>query len=289
MSIPELDLPLIHAGKVRRLYALPDPNQILVVATDAISAYDVILEPEIPGKGAILTAMSLWWFEQLRDLVPHHVLSVEVPESVQGRAMVCERLAMLPAECVVRGYLTGSGFKDYLSAGKVSGVELPSGLSDGDQLREPIFTPSTKAALGDHDEPVSYEQLFRIMDPLQAQELKELSLKIYRRAAAVASESGIILADTKFEFGQRSDGTIVLADEVLTPDSSRFWSAEEWREHRGLVSFDKQYIRDWLTKVSGWSPSSGLPAPALPTAVIEATRERYLEAYRRLTGTEFSH
>ncbi|MGL4831416.1 MAG: phosphoribosylaminoimidazolesuccinocarboxamide synthase [Propionibacteriaceae bacterium] len=288
MSTPELDLPLIHAGKVRRLYALPDPEQILVVATDAVSAYDVILEPEIPTKGAILTQLSLWWFEQLRDLVPNHVISVEVPEAVRGRAMVCEKLAMLPAECVVRGYITGSGYQDYRRTGVVSGIALPEGLADGDQLDPAIFTPSTKADLGAHDEPVSYEQLCRIMDPELAQELRELSLRIYQRAATIAAERGIILADTKCEFGQRRDGTVVLADEVLTPDSSRFWLAQAWVDRHAMVSFDKQYIRDWLATTSGWDPASGTPAPPLPAAVVEATQERYLEAYRRLTGTDFS-
>lgn len=287
MSNPELNLPLIHAGKVRRLYALPDDAQLLVVATDAISAYDYVLDSTIPDKGAILTQMSSWWFDQLADVVANHVISYDVPAEVAGRAMVCEKLAMEPVECVVRGYLTGSGYKEYQHTGAVNGIALPEGLKDGDRLDTPIFTPSTKAEIGDHDEPISYAQLEALVGQEAAAELRDTSLAIYQAAADLARERGIILADTKFEFGRRDDGTLVLADEVLTPDSSRFWLAQAWDQERAMESFDKQYVRNWLSYKSGWDQSQGTPPPPLPSSVIEATRERYLEAYRRLTGAEF--
>src|SRR6476469_1381768 len=239
-----------------------------MVASDRISAYDYVLESTIPDKGEILTRMSLWWFAQLADLVPHHVLSVDVPAEVKGRAVVCESLAMFPVECVARGYLTGSGLLDYRATGEVCGIALPAGLEDGSRLPEPLFTPATKAALGDHDENVSYDAV--------------------AAAVGMARERGIILADTKLEFGSRPDGTVVLADEVLTPDSSRFWPADEWRPGRAQASYDKQIVRDWLTSpASGWDRASGEAPPPLPDEVVERTRSRYIEAYERLTGRTF--
>jgi phosphoribosylaminoimidazole-succinocarboxamide synthase len=275
----------IHSGKVRDLYALPDGN-LLMVASDRISAYDFILEPGIPDKGEILTRMSLWWFSRLG--VPNHVVSTDVPAQVAGRAVVCERLDMFPVECVARGYLTGSGLLDYRATGEVCGIALPPGLEDGSRLPAPIFTPATKAELGEHDENVSYDAVVDTIGPGDAAALRDLTLDVYGRAEAVAREQGIILADTKFEFGRRPDGAIVLADEVLTPDSSRFWPADEWQPGRTQPSFDKQIVRNWLTSAeSGWDRASGAPPPDLPAHVVELTRRKYVEAYERLTGTTF--
>jgi phosphoribosylaminoimidazole-succinocarboxamide synthase len=277
----------IHSGKVRDLYRLADGG-LLMVASDRISAYDFVLEPGIPDKGAILTQMSLWWFEQLADLVPNHVVSTDVPADVAGRAVVCEELTMFPVECVARGYLTGSGLADYRATGTVCGVPLPDGLEDGSRLPEPIFSPATKAALGDHDENISYEQVAGLVGDDVARTLRDLTLGVYGRAERTARDRGIVLADTKLEFGARGDGTIVLADEVLTPDSSRFWPADEWQPGRAQTSYDKQFVRDWLTSPdSGWNRASDKPPPPLPEAVVQSTRERYLEAYRRLTGRPF--
>jgi phosphoribosylaminoimidazole-succinocarboxamide synthase len=277
----------VHSGKVRDLYRLDDGN-LLMVASDRVSAYDFVLEPGIPDKGAVLTQMSLWWFERLADLVPNHVLSTDVPAAVAGRAVVCEELEMYPVECVARGYLTGSGLADYRATGAVCGVELPAGLEDGSRLPEPIFTPATKAALGDHDENISYDKVAATVGDAVARRLRELTLRVYGRAEQVARERGIILADTKLEFGARPDGTIVLADEVLTPDSSRFWPADGWQPGRPQPSYDKQFVRDWLTSPdSGWDRGSDRPPPRLPDAVVQSTRARYLEAYRRLTGRSF--
>ena len=282
----DLDLPLIHAGKVRRLYDA-GPGKILLVATDNISAFDFVLSTLIPDKGKVLTQLSLWWFEQLADLIPNHVISTGVPPEVAGRAVLVEPLEMVPVECVARGYLTGSGWAEYQASGSVCGVPLPDGLLDGSKLPEPIFTPAIKAPLGEHDENVDFATIAALHGDALAGRLREATLAIYSRAAELAAERGIILADTKFEFGLRPDGTLVLADEVLTPDSSRFWDASLWQPGRSLPSFDKQFVRDWLAKESGWDRSSDTPPPALPDAVVAATRERYLEAYRRLTGTEF--
>ena len=281
----------LHSGKVRDIYRLADGN-LLLVASDRISAYDFVLSTPIPDKGEILTRMSLWWFEQLTDLVDNHVLGVEppsaVPAAVRGRAVVCEALAMYPVECVARGYLTGSGLADYRSSGQVCGVPLPAGLEDGSRLETPIFTPATKAALGDHDENVSYEAVVNEVGAERAAELRELTLAVYGRAEAIAHGRGIILADTKLEFGARPDGTTVLADEVLTPDSSRFWPAGRWRPGRSQPSYDKQFVRDWLSSpVSGWDRASGEPPPPLPDEVVEQTRSKYVEAYERLTGESF--
>jgi phosphoribosylaminoimidazole-succinocarboxamide synthase len=277
----------VHSGKVRDLYRLPD-GRLLMVASDRISAYDFVLESTIPDKGEILTRMSLWWFDRLADLVPHHVLSTDVPESVRGRAVVCESLEMFPVECVARGYLTGSGLEDYRRTGEVCGVPLPGGLQDGSRLPRPVFTPATKAALGDHDENVSYEQVAGVVGEQVAAALRDLTLSVYARAEEIARERGILLADTKLEFGARPDGTIVLGDEVLTPDSSRFWPADEWRPGRAQPSYDKQVVRDWLTSPeSGWSRDSGERPPRLPEAVVERTRRRYIEAFEKLTGQRF--
>jgi phosphoribosylaminoimidazole-succinocarboxamide synthase len=285
----------IHSGKVRDLYRLPDTS-LLMVASDRISAYDFMLEPGIPDKGAILTQMSLWWFERLAGIVPGHVLTAKVPDGlpadvaarIAGRAVVCERLEMYPIECVARGYLAGSGLADYRATGAVCGVVLPDGLEDGSRLPEPIFTPATKAALGDHDENIGYDTMVATVGADVAKTLRELTLAVYARAEQIARERGIILADTKLEFGARADGTIVLADEVLTPDSSRFWPAEEWQPGRPQTSYDKQFVRDWLTSPdSGWDRSSDRPPPPLPDAIVQSTRERYLQAYERLTGHAF--
>src|SRR4051795_3298761 len=277
----------LHSGKVRDLYELPD-GRLLMVASDRISAFDFILDTPIPDKGAILTRMSLWWFDRLAGLVPHHVLSTDVPAPVRGRAVICERLEMFPVECVVRGYLTGSGLLDYRATGEVCGIALPAGLEDGSRLPEPIFTPATKAELGEHDENVSYDAVVTTVGADRAAELRDLTLAVYGRAEAIARERGIILADTKLEFGARPDGTTVLADEVLTPDSSRFWPAAEWRPGRAQPSYDKQIVRNWaLSPESGWDRSSGEPPPSLPPEVVQRTRARYVEAYELLTGQTF--
>ena len=279
-----LGLPLIHAGKVREMYALP-AGDVLMVATDNISAFDYILPTPIPGKGAVLTQLSLWWFERLRDLVPDHVVSVDVPDAVKGRAIVVEKLDMVPVECVARGYLTGSGWVEYQRSRTVCGVPLPDGLRDGDKLPAPIFTPAIKAELGEHDENVDFATIARLHGDDLATRLRDLTLEVYARAEHIAAGRGIILADTKVEFGRRDGGTLVLADEVLTPDSSRFWDAELWRPGESLPSFDKQYVRDWLAEQSGWDRET--TPPELPAEVVEATRARYVEAYERLTGRSF--
>ncbi|GGF44419.1 phosphoribosylaminoimidazole-succinocarboxamide synthase [Marmoricola endophyticus] len=281
----------VHSGKVRDLYRLtegPYAGHLLMVASDRISAFDFMLEPAIPGKGTILTRMSLWWFEQLVDLVPAHVVSLDVPAGLEGRAVVCEPLEMLPVECVARGYLTGSGLLEYDADGTVCGIDLPAGLVDGSRLEQPIFTPATKAELGDHDENVSFEAVVETVGRATAETLRELTLAVYARAEAMARARGIILADTKLEFGRRPDGTIVLADEVLTPDSSRFWPATEWQPGRTQPSYDKQIVRNWLlSPASGWDKDSGTAPPVLPAEVVERTRERYAEAGRLLTGESY--
>ena len=279
----------LHSGKVRDLYRLDageHAGRLLMVASDRISAFDFVLDTPIPDKGEILTRMSLWWFDRLADLVPHHVVSTEVPEEVRGRAVVCRSLDMFPVECVARGYLTGSGLLDYGATGEVCGIALPDGLDDGSRLPEPIFTPATKAALGDHDENVSYGAVVATVGADDAAALRDLTLAVYGRAEAVARDRGIILADTKLEFGRDSSTReIVLADEVLTPDSSRFWPADRWRPGRPQASFDKQFVRDWLlSNASGWDRSSGDAPPPLPDDVVAQTRARYVEAYERLTG-----
>jgi len=271
----------LHSGKVRDLYELPG-GELLMVASDRISIFDFVLDTTIPDKGEILTRMSLWWFDQLADLVPNHVISTDVPEQVRGRAVVCERLAMYPVECVVRGYLTGSGLLDYqataLDGHSVCGIALPAGLEDGSRLPAPIFTPATKAELGDHDENVSYETVAADLGESDAGELRELTLAVYSKAVGIAAERGIIIADTKLEFG-RSGGAFVLGDELLTPDSSRFWPVASYREGASPESFDKQYVRNWLDAI-GFKRKP--PAPAMPPDVATKTSEKYQEAARRL-------
>lgn len=282
----------LSSGKVRDVYT-PAPDGpwagrdvLLVVASDRISAYDFILSSPVPDKGKVLTALSVWWFEQLADVIPNHLVSLDVPEQVAGRAMICQRLDMYPVECVARGYLTGSGLAEYRAGGAVCGVALPAGLTEASRLPEPIFTPAAKAELGDHDENVSYERVAQMVGEPVASRLREVTLALYSRAAEIARERGIILADTKFELGAGPDGQLVLGDEVLTPDSSRFWPADAWEPGTVTPSFDKQFVRDWLTSpASGWDRSSGEQPPALPQDVIERTRARYLEAYERLTGS----
>jgi phosphoribosylaminoimidazole-succinocarboxamide synthase len=291
-STPELrGASHVHSGKVRDLYELtegPQAGRLLMVASDRVSIFDFVLDTTIPDKGELLTRMSLWWFDQLADLVPNHVVSTEVPEQVRGRAVICERLDMYPVECVARGYLTGSGLLDYRETGEVCGIPLPEGLQDGSRLPQPAFTPATKAELGQHDENVSYEAVATTVGAERAAELRRLTLEVYDRAEAVARERGIILADTKLEFGSRADGTTVLADEVLTPDSSRFWPAAEWQPGRAQPSYDKQIVRNWaLSPESGWDRSSGEAPPPLPPEIVERTRARYVEAFELLTGQRF--
>jgi phosphoribosylaminoimidazole-succinocarboxamide synthase len=279
----------VYSGKVRELF-VPDgcDDVVLIVASDRISAYDYVLASTIPDKGRVLTTLSLWWFERLADLVPNHVVSTDVPDAVAGRAVLCKRLDMVLVECVARGYLAGSGLVDYQSTGSVCGVSLPAGLTEGSRLPEPIFTPATKAERGDHDENVDFSYVEGLAGVQTAAELRRLTLTVYGRAEAIAHERGIVLADTKFEFGRRPDGTLVLADEVLTPDSSRFWPLDAWQPGRPQPSFDKQFVRDWLTSAeSGWDRHSGAEPPPLPDRVIAQTRERYVEAYERLTGRRF--
>jgi phosphoribosylaminoimidazole-succinocarboxamide synthase len=278
----------VHSGKVRDLYRLDD-GHLLMVASDRISAYDYVLESTIPDKGEILTRMSLWWFAQLADLVPNHVVSTDVPEQVKGRAVVCDELAMYPVECVARGYLTGSGLLDYQATGEVCGIPLPGGLVDGSRLPEPVFTPASKAALGDHDENVSFDAVVGDVGAEVAEGLRELTLAVYARAEGIARERGLILADTKFEFGAHADRPgLVLADEVLTPDSSRYWPADDWAPGRAQASYDKQIVRDWLTSpASGWDRASGEKPPPLPDEVVARTRSRYVEAFELLSGERF--
>jgi phosphoribosylaminoimidazole-succinocarboxamide synthase len=285
----------LHSGKVRDLYRVDD-ERVLVVASDRISAYDAILPTPIPDKGRVLTALSLWWFERLASVVPHHVLTADVADypdflqpyadALRGRSMLCRSLNMVPVECVARGYLTGSGYADYAATGGICGVPLPVGLRDGDRLPEPLFTPATKAELGEHDENVSVEQVAATHGAELARELQRLTLAVYSTAAAIAEPRGVIIADTKLEFGLDPDGTLVIGDEVLTPDSSRFWPAESWEPGGAQPSYDKQFVRDWLRLESGWDRVS--PPPVLPDAVVERTREKYVEAYERITGRTFA-
>lgn len=271
---------LVHSGKVRDLYE--DRGDIILVASDRVSIFDVILPTPIPDKGKILTALSLWWFERLRDLVPNHIVSAtDVPEEFEGRAVRCKRLEMVPVECVARGYLTGGGLAEYEKTGTVSGVELPPGLVDGSILPTPIFTPSTKAPVGEHDEPMTYEEVEARLGEDRAAELEDLTLRVYELGQERCEDAGIILADTKLEFGVDASGTLTLADEVLTPDSSRFWPLETWKPGGRQPSYDKQYLRDWGVS-SGWDKTE--PAPELPAEIVEKTRELYVTAYERITG-----
>jgi phosphoribosylaminoimidazole-succinocarboxamide synthase len=278
-------LPRIASGKVREIYEAPDQT-LLLVASDRISTYDVVHPTPIPDKGKVLTGLSTFWFERTSDIVPNHLVSVTdgVPEEVRGRAMLVKRLEMLSVECVVRGYITGSGWKDYQQTGAVSGIELPPGLRESDQLPEPLFTPSTKAEVG-HDEAIDFEGAVELIgDRGLAERVRDVSITLYRFAADHARERGIILADTKFELGIDSEGNLTLGDEVCTPDSSRFWPADQYEPGRGQPSFDKQYVRDWASS-TGWDRTP--PAPEIPDDVAARTREKYVEAYERITGESF--
>jgi phosphoribosylaminoimidazole-succinocarboxamide synthase len=281
----------VYSGKVRDLYEAID-GRLLFVASDRISAYDWVLPSQIPDKGRILTAMSMWWFDRLQGILPNHVLSNNVPDQVRGRATYCEKLEMLPIECVARGYLAGSGYSDYLREQSICGNGLPPGLKEGAKLPKPLFTPATKAAIGDHDVNVTFDEVITSIGMEEAQQLKRFTLWVYEVAAEIALGRGLILADTKFEFGLGIVGAnknqIVLADEVLTPDSSRYWPADQWQPGHSQPSYDKQFVRDWLTSAaSGWDKDSGEAPPALPDEIIAKTRDRYVEAYEKLTGKRF--
>ncbi|WP_345025241.1 phosphoribosylaminoimidazolesuccinocarboxamide synthase [Actinomadura keratinilytica] len=274
---------LIHSGKVRDVYA--DGDDLILVASDRVSVYDVVLPTPIPDKGKILTRLSLWWFERLADIIPNHVISADdVPDEWRGRAIRCRRLTMLPVEWIARGYLAGLGLKEYEKSGTVSGVALPPGLVEASRLPEPIFTPTTKAAEG-HDEFITFDDVVAEIGADTAERLRETTLEVYRRGAELAAERGIVIADTKLEFGRAPDGTLVLADEVLTPDSSRFWPADEWRPGRAQHSLDKQFVRDWSSTLD-WDRTP--PGPEIPQEVVDATRARYIEVYERLTGERWT-
>jgi phosphoribosylaminoimidazole-succinocarboxamide synthase len=275
---------LLHSGKVRDLYA--DGPDLIMVASDRISVYDVVLPTPIPDKGAILTQLSLWWFERLGDLAPNHVISAtRVPVEWAGRAIRCQRLEMIGVECIARGYLAGLGLESYRASGAISGVTLPAGLAEGSRLPEPVFTPTTKASAGQHDENIDFAEVTALAGTEAADRLRELTLEVYRRGQHLAAGQGIIIADTKLEFGRAPDGTITLADEVLTPDSSRFWPASQWQPGRPQPALDKQYVRDWSLR-SGWDKRP--PAPPMPAEVAEATRARYVQAYEQITGERWA-
>jgi len=281
----------LHSGKVRDLYTT-DTGHLLMVASDRISAYDFILPTAIPDKGRILTAMTVWWFQHLADVVDNHLVSYDdesIPDAWRGRSMLCTKLDMIAVEAVARGYLTGGGLLEYRDTGAVCGIALPPGLRDGDELPEPIFTPASKAEVGQHDENVSYEAVVQQVGRKTAEQLRDLTLQIYARARDIARARGLLLADTKFEFGRNPcTGELLLGDEVLTPDSSRFWPADQWEPGHPQPSYDKQYVRDWLTSpASGWNRASEQPPPPLPKEVVAATRQRYLDAYELLTGLRF--
>jgi phosphoribosylaminoimidazole-succinocarboxamide synthase len=270
---------LIHSGKVREVYA--DGDDLLLVASDRISIYDVVLPTPVPGKGRVLTQLSLWWFDRLGDIVSNHVISAaDVPPEWAGRAIRCQRLEMVPVECIARGYLAGLGLTAYNETGAVSGVSLPPGLVEASKLPEPVFTPTTKAAAG-HDEPMTFDEVTGLVGAETAEELRRITLQVYRRGADLAAERGIIVADTKLEFGRAEDGTLVLADEVLTPDSSRFWPADSYSPGRPQHSFDKQYLRDWSTSI-GWDRTE--PGPEIPADVLGVLTARYTELFERITG-----
>ncbi|HUN30571.1 MAG TPA: phosphoribosylaminoimidazolesuccinocarboxamide synthase [Trebonia sp.] len=272
---------LLHSGKIREVYA--DGDDILLVASDRVSVYDVVLPTPIPSKGKILTQLSLWWFDQFKDIVPNHVISAtDVPPEWAGRAIRCKRLAMVPVECIARGYLAGLGLQSYKESGAISGIPIPPGLSEGSRLPEPVFTPTTKAPQG-HDEWMTFEDVEAEVGARTATEIRQLTLAVYRRGAEIAAERGIIIADTKLEFGLDAAGTLTLADEVLTPDSSRFWAAAEWQPGGPQRYLDKQFVRDWSSTIQGWDRRP--PGPEVPHDIVNATRARYVEVYERLTGT----
>jgi phosphoribosylaminoimidazole-succinocarboxamide synthase len=290
-------LKLLYSGKVRDVYQLPG-GHLLLVATDRISAYDYVLPTLIPDKGKILTQLSLWWFSRLADLVPNHLVDAPIPAEFAGRGMACQQLSMIGVECVARGYLAGSGWHDYQRTGAVCGVALPPGLTEGDRLPEPIFTPATKAPRGQHDENIPLASVAGLVGAGAAAELERITLEVYRRGAAIAARSGIIVADTKIELGHDPQGRLLLADEVLTPDSSRFWPTGQWRPGRPQPSFDKQFVRDWLdSPEAGWDRHQGAahpeaghaaPPPELPGWVVDRTRALYIEAYERITGDRWA-
>jgi phosphoribosylaminoimidazole-succinocarboxamide synthase len=275
---------LLHSGKVREIYS--DRGDIVLVASDRVSVYDVVLPTTIPDKGALLTQLSLWWFGKTADVVDNHVISADdVPAEVAGRAIRCRRLEMLPVECVARGYLTGSGLKDYQRTGAVSGVRLPAGLVDGSKLPEPIFTPSSKAPAGQHDEAITFDDVVALLGADTAAQLRDATLELYRRGATLAAANGILMADTKFEFGRSANGSLVLGDEIFTSDSSRYWPADDWEPGRPQRSFDKQIVRDWAAG-TGWDKTA--PGPAVPPEVVELARSRYIELYQRITGQHWA-
>ena len=270
----------IHAGKVRDLYEID--GDILLVASDRVSVYDVSLPTPIPDKGALLNQLSAWWFERMADVVPNHMISVtDVPEEFAGRAMRCKPLKMIQVECIARGYLAGLGLREYQRDGKISGVELPPGLVEGDRLPEPIFTPTTKISDTGHDEFMTYDEVVNQIGTDTANRLRKLTLEVYTKGAEHAAENGIIIADTKFEFGIDAEGTLTLGDEILTSDSSRFWPVDEWEPGRPQHAFDKQFVRDW-SRSTGWDQTP--PGPEIPDEIVQATRERYTEVYERITG-----
>jgi phosphoribosylaminoimidazole-succinocarboxamide synthase len=273
---------LLHSGKVRDVYA--DGDELILVASDRVSVYDVVLPTPVPDKGKLLTELSLWWFDQLADMVPNHVVSAtDVPAEWAGRAVRCRRLDMVQVECVARGYLSGSGLVEYRRSGTVCGIPLPAGLVEGSRLPEPIFTPTTKAPLGQHDAAITFDQVVDTVGKETAETLRDLTMEVYRRGAALAADRGIIIADTKLEFGHTPDGSLVLGDEVLTSDSSRFWPADSWEPGRTQFAFDKQYVRDFAADPAlGWDKTP--PGPEIPAEVVAATRARYVEAYERITG-----
>ncbi len=271
---------LVHSGKVRDVYA--DGDDLILVASDRVSVFDIVLPTEIPDKGAVLTRLSVWWFEQLADIIPNHVISAtDVPAQWAGRAIRCRRLDMVKVECVARGYLTGSGLAEYLKAGEVCGIPLPPGLTESDRLPEPIFTPTTKAPLGQHDTAMTYLDVVAQEGERNAEALRRITLEVYKKGATIAQERGIIIADTKIELGRDRNGGFILADEVLTPDSSRFWDAATWTPGKPQDSFDKQIVRDWAAG-TGWDKTP--PGPAIPDDIVARTRARYIEVYERITG-----
>jgi phosphoribosylaminoimidazole-succinocarboxamide synthase len=272
---------LLHSGKVREVYA--DRGDVILVASDRVSVYDVVLPTPIPGKGELLTALSLWWFERLGDVVPNHVISAsDVPAEFAGRAIRCRRLEMLPVECIARGYLAGLGLRSYQQSGSISGVALPPGLAEGSRLPEPVFTPTTKAPAGQHDEFMTFEDVVAVVGAQTAARLRDLTLEVYRRGHELARDRGVVIADTKLEFGLAADGTLVLGDELLTPDSSRFWPVDGWRPGGPQPSFDKQFLRDWSSRLD-WDHT--VPGPQIPPDIVEATRARYRQVYQQLTGS----
>jgi phosphoribosylaminoimidazole-succinocarboxamide synthase len=275
---------LIRKGKVREVYA--DGDDVILVASDRVSVYDVVLPTPIPDKGAILTQLSLWWFRQFADLVPNHVISEDVPAEWAGRAIRCRRLDILPVECIARGYLAGLGLESYKESGTISGVELPAGLVEADKLPSPVFTPSTKAEQGEHDEFMTVAAVRDLVGAETAQQLEDLTLKIYGRGAEIARERGVIIADTKFEFGRDADGVLTLGDEVLTPDSSRFWKVSEYNPGRSQWSYDKQFVRDWSSSLTDWDRTD--PGPEVPADVVAETHARYVEIYEQITGEKWS-